>query len=171
MPWMLKLGTLASPLTAAIDRLRESLRSSILVRHRKDPYLPRKHYERIWLSIFDLGERSLAPVFASSRRSIRIINSKILKAVETSDWQTYAKLKEKLNQTQERMREMTGSAKFRPLLAYLVNQVRTTDDKVVVFFYHDDLIQGLAENLQSAGYGCVTLTGNTPDSQVPRRVF
>ena len=160
-----------SPDPAAIDRLRETLRSSILVRHRKDPYLPRKHYERIWLSIFDLGERSLAPVFASSRRSIRIINSKILKAVETSDWQTYAKLKEKLNQTQERMREMTGSAKFRPLLAYLVNQVRTTDDKVVVFLYHDDLIQGLAENLQSAGYGCVTLTGNTPDSQVPRRVF
>jgi SWI/SNF-related matrix-associated actin-dependent regulator 1 of chromatin subfamily A len=159
------------PNPAAMDPLRETLRSSILVRHRKDPYLPRKHYERIWLSIYDLGETSLAPAFASCRRAMRIINRKLHKAAETKDWQTYAELKERLNETQERMREMTGSAKFRPLLAYLLKQAETADDKVVVFLYHDDLIHGLAENLRSAGYGCVTLTGDTRDSQVPRRIF
>jgi SWI/SNF-related matrix-associated actin-dependent regulator of chromatin subfamily A-like protein 1 len=160
-----------APDPAAIDRLRETLRSSILVRHRKDPYLPRKQYERIWLSIFDLGERSLAPTFKRGRRTIRIINSTIRRALAMKDWQTLAELKEKLNQKQERMREMTGSAKFRPLLSYLLEKARTTNGKLVVFLYHDDLIQGLAENVRSAGYGCVTLTGDTRDSQVPRRVF
>ena len=154
-----------------LDGLREALRSSILVRHRKDPYLPRKHHERIWLSLSELGENSLIPELKTCRRAIRIINSKMRKALKMRLWTKYAEFKDKLNQIQERMREMTGSAKFRPLLAYLLEQARTTDGKVVAFLHHDDLIQSLAENLRSAGHGCVTLTGDTPDSQVPRRVF
>jgi SNF2 family DNA or RNA helicase len=155
----------------ALDRLRTTLRSTILVRHRKDQYLPRKHYEHMNLSIFDIGETSLKMPLANGRLTLIIFHGKLHEALVRRDWPTYAELKERLSETQERMREMTGYAKFRPLLTYLMKQAKTTNDKIVVFLHHDDLIQGLAEHLRGAGYGCVTLTGDTPDSQVPRRIF
>ncbi len=157
--------------TRNLDTLRQNLLSSILVRHRKDGLLLPKKFMCVYLELEDLGELSLVPKFEDLAKQMMFTHAKMRRALRDRDWKAYAQLKDQLSRQQARARELTGHAKYVPLLKYMLDRAKNTDEKTVLFLHHDDMIVDMANTLRRAGYGCVTLTGDTKDSRVPRAVF
>jgi SWI/SNF-related matrix-associated actin-dependent regulator 1 of chromatin subfamily A len=135
--------------------LQNRLRETIMVRNLKDDVLklPPKVYQhhRIPLTSPQLLE------FFARKHKVRNILLKELHKKGISKI-TRRKLTLQLNELQEYMAHTSSACSFK--IDAVVEYLLRSQEKVVVFAYHRDLIEHYVERLRQAGRGVVSLTGD-----------
>lgn len=154
-----------------LEELQTRLRSSIMLRRKKDDVLkelPPKRRQIIMLEPTTVGAKQALQneaKLAATEETMNILRAKIEALSVNQASEEYKKAVQRLSSYESvsfgesaRIRHDTASAKLPMAMDYLVN-VLANEDKIVVFAHHHDVIDTLVEGL--AEYGVVSIDGRT----------
>jgi SWI/SNF-related matrix-associated actin-dependent regulator 1 of chromatin subfamily A len=138
-----------------LDQLQRKLRTTIMVRQQKAEVvdLPSKIYQEIVVD-----HRAFSPQtrfwFNEMRQKMSAAVVKLRKSKSVADRKRY---REQFTKIIENVRHEVGVIKYATVFEHL--KLRT--EKTIIFAYHHDIIERLADDLRKEGHSVVTVTGQS----------